>query len=123
MRRGLEVLLALGSDAAVEQGSLGVTRIAELLGREKSQVSRALKTLAEVGLVERDADTLEYRLGWRVFALATVAGEQRILDAGRPVLQELSREFGESAYISVRQGAESLTVLAESAAARVQSAG
>ena len=122
-RRGLEVLLAFGSDPALAQGSLGVTRIAKLLGREKSQVSRTLKTLAEFGLVERDVETREYRLGWRVYALAAIAGEQRILTAGRPILQELSREFGESAYISVRQGAESLTVLAESAAARVQSAG
>lgn len=122
-RRGLEVLLALGSDPAVEQGSLGVTRIAELLGREKSQVSRTLKTLAEFGLVERDAETRGYRLGWRIYALATVAGERRILDAGRPILQQLVRDFGESAYISVRQGADSITILAEYAASRVQAAG
>ena len=122
-RRGLEVLLALGSETAVEQGSLGVTRIAELLGREKSQVSRTLKTLAEFGLVERDAETRGYRLGWRIYALATVAGQRRILDAGRPILRELSRDLGESAYISVRQGPESLTILAEYAATRVQASG
>ena len=33
---------------AIESGGLGVTRIADLLGREKSQVSRTLKTLADV---------------------------------------------------------------------------
>ena len=36
----------LGSDEAVERGGLGVVRIAELVGREKSQVSRALSALA-----------------------------------------------------------------------------
>lgn len=121
-RRGLEVLLALGSETAVDHGPLGVTRIAELLGREKSQVSRTLKTLAEFGLVERDPDTRGYRLGWRIYALASVAGERHILDAGRPILQQLVREFGESAYLSVRHGAESITILAESAVNRVQAA-
>jgi DNA-binding IclR family transcriptional regulator len=117
------VLLALGSETAVEQGTLGVTRIAELLGREKSQVSRTLKTLSEFGLVERDPETRGYRLGWRIYALASVAGERLILDIGRPILQQLVSEFGESAYLSVRHGAESITILAESASSRVQSAG
>ena len=50
---------------------MGVTRISEALGREKSQVSRALKALAEYGLVERNRDALTYRLGWRIYALAS----------------------------------------------------
>lgn len=123
MRRGLEVLLTLGDDSAVEQGPLGVTRIAEMLGREKSQVSRTLKTLSEFGLVERDAETRGYRLGWRVYALASVAGERRLLDVGRPVLQQLVAEFGERAFLSVRNGPESITILSESAPTRVQSTG
>ena len=123
IRRGLEVLLSLGSDAAVEQGALGVTRIAEMLGREKSQVSRTLKTLAEFGLVDRDPETRGYRLGWRIYALASVAGERLLLDAGRPVLQQLVNEFGERAFLSVRHGAESITILSESAPTRVQTSG
>ena len=83
-RRSLEVLLSLGSDAAIARGGLGVTRIAEMLGREKSQVSRTLKTLADYGLVDRDPDTLAYRLGWRIYALASLAGERRLLDDGAP---------------------------------------
>lgn len=123
IRRSLEVLLSLGSDPAIEQGSLGVTRIAEMLGREKSQVSRTLKTLAEFGLVDRDPETRGYRLGWRIYALASVAGERLLLDAGRPALKQLVGEFGEGAFLSVRQGAESITILAESAPARVRTTG
>lgn len=117
------MLLALGTDAAIEQGTLGVTRIAETLGREKSQVSRTLKTLSEFGLVERDPETRGYRLGWRIYALASVAGERLLLDAGRPVLQQLVADFGERAFLSVRNGAESITILSESAPTRVQSTG
>ena len=101
IRRSLEVLLSLGSDEAIEQGTLGVTKIAELLGREKSQVSRTLKTLAEYGLVDRNPETRGYRLGWRIYALASLAGERLLLDAGRPVLQQLVNEFGERAFLSV----------------------
>ena len=84
IRRGVETLLSLSSDQAIAEGGLGVTRIAEILGREKSQVSRALSTLAEYGLVDRDPDTLAYRLGWRIFAMANLAGERRLLDYAKP---------------------------------------
>lgn len=123
IRRGLEVLLSLGSEAALEGGGLGVTRIADLLGREKSQVSRTLKTLADFGLVERDPDSLAYRLGWRLFALASLAGERRLLDAGRPILARLVDAFEERAFLSVLQGSDTLAILSESAPTSLQASG
>ena len=115
LRRGLAILLALG-----ESGELGVTRVAELVGREKSQVSRTLKVLADQGLVERDPETLAYRLGWRFVALAAVAGDRRLIAAAPPMLQELVRTFGESAYLSVLHGADIMTVASESPPQAVQ---
>ena len=69
LRKELAILIVLGREEAVENGGLGVVRIAELIGREKSQVSRALKTLADSGLVDRDPSMLHYRMGWSFFAL------------------------------------------------------
>ena len=112
LRRGLGVLELLADDTS--QNGLGVVRIAALLDDDKSQVSRTLQTLAEHGYVERDPDTLAYRLGWRVFALAGRAGDPRLVAEARPVLRALVRELGESAHLSVRQGALVLTLLAES---------
>jgi IclR family KDG regulon transcriptional repressor len=123
MRRGVEVLLALGSEQAIAQGGLGVTRIAEQLGREKSQISRTLKILAEHGLVDRDPDTLAYRLGWRIFALANLAGERRLLDEGRPLLQRLVARLSERAHLSVLQGTDTLTIASESSAQSLQAVG
>lgn len=123
MRRGVEVLLALGSEQAIAQGGLGVTRIAEQLGREKSQISRTLKILAEHGLVDRDPDTLAYRLGWRIFALANLAGERRLLDEGRPLLQRLVARLSERAHVSVLQGTDTLTIASESSAQSLQAVG
>lgn len=112
--RALDVLLALGDEPAAANGGLGVVRMATLLGREKSQVSRTLKTLAERGLVDRDPDTLEYRLGARIYALAVQAGRSRLLAVAPPALQKLVTELGETAHLSVLQGRDVLTLLSES---------
>src|SRR5918997_3550546 len=114
LRKELAILIVLGREEAVENGGLGVVRIAELIGREKSQVSRALKMLAESGLVDRDPSTLHYRLGWRFVALAARAGEQRLLSVAHPLLERLMKSLGETIHLSVLQGAEVLTVLSKS---------
>src|SRR4051812_3434961 len=72
--RDVELLEVLARPEAGAAG-LGVSRIADIAGRDKAQVSRALATLSEAGLVTRDEDTRAYRPGWRLFALATQASE------------------------------------------------
>ena len=114
LRRELAILTVLGGEEAVEGGGLGVVRIADLIGREKSQVSRTLKILAESGFVDRDTATLQYRLGWRFFALAARAGEQRLLSVAPALLERLVEDVGETVHLSVLQGVEVLTVLSES---------
>jgi IclR family KDG regulon transcriptional repressor len=114
LRRELAILTVLGGEEAVEDGGLGVVRIADLIGREKSQVSRTLKTLAESGFVDRDTATLQYRLGWRFFALAARAGEQRLLNVAPALLERLVENLGETAHLSVLRGTEVLTVLSKS---------
>lgn len=108
------MLRALHSDAAIDAGGLGVLRIAEETGQDKSQISRTLKALADSGLVDRDPDTRAYRLGWGLYALAARAGDTRLLASGGPVLKELVGAVGERAHLTVLRGAEVLTVLSES---------
>jgi DNA-binding IclR family transcriptional regulator len=122
IRRGVEVLLTLGCEEAVASGGLGVSRISELLEREKSQVSRALKALSEYGLVERNADST-YRLGWRVFALAEVARERRLLDTATPRMRQLAVRLGERVHLSVLHGVDVLTVGSESPGRVVEAVG
>lgn len=116
-------LVALGSEEAIAHGGLGVVRIAEIVGGDKGQLSRLLKTLAESGLVERDRDTLVYRLGWQLYALAARAGDQRLVTAARPLLVRLVESLGERVNLSVLRGAEVLTVLSESPPWEIQAAG
>jgi IclR family transcriptional regulator, KDG regulon repressor len=109
--RALDILEVLGGDEAATNGGLGVVRIADLLGREKSQVSRALKTLSARGFVDRDPDTREYRLGWRLYGLAARTGRSRLIVLAPAVLRELVASLGETAHLSVLAGADVLTLL------------
>jgi IclR family KDG regulon transcriptional repressor len=122
LERGLDVLCALAEEPAARDG-LGVVALAELVGGDKSQLSRTLRTLEEHGFVERDRETLAYRLGWRLFAVAARVGESHLVAAAPPVLRELVRELGESVHLSVRQGDQVLTVLSESPAATLHAPG
>jgi len=94
-------------------GGLSVVQIAARAGREKSQVSRVLKVLAECGFVERDPDTLKYSLSSQLFALAARAGDQRLLTAAPALLSELVDQLGETAHLSVLRGGDVLTLLSE----------
>lgn len=123
MSRAAATLIALGSGETLERGGLGVVRVAELTGGDKGHISRLLKTLAEYGLVERDPDTRNYRLGWQLFALAARAGDQRLLEAAQPLLAQVVEDLGETANLSVLHGTEVLTVFSEPSPRAVQAAG
>ena len=114
LERMIDILTALGEPESTRDGGLGVVRIAQIVGREKSQVSRALRTLDQAGLVERDEGTREYRLGWRLYALAARGAGQRLLALAPPVLHDLVAALGETAHLTVRDGDAVVTLLTES---------
>ena len=116
LRRGTEILIALGSDEAVEHGGLGVVRIAELVGREKSQVSRALSALAANGMVDRDPASRAYRPGLAAVCAGRTLGPPAADLVGRPGPAGLVAESGETAHLSVLQGGEVMTLLSEAPA-------
>ena len=122
LARGLAVLVALSSPEAARDG-LGVNQLTETVEGDKSQLSRVLATLAEQGFVERDPETLAYRLGRRIFAMATSVAEDRLLTLAPGLLRRLVAELGESAHLSVRQGDGVLTLLSESPSSTLHAPG
>ncbi|MPZ80896.1 MAG: helix-turn-helix domain-containing protein [Actinophytocola sp.] len=118
--RVIAILTALGEWDPGDQRTMGVIETARVVGREKSQVSRTLKTLAESGLVDRDPDTLGYRLGWRFFSLAARAGDHQLLACAPEIMRGLVRTVGERVHLSVRDGTDALTLLSENATRSVQ---
>src|SRR5438552_14727024 len=122
LRRGLSLLVALGSAEAVRSRGLGMMRLSEITGEDKSQVSRTLKILAVSGLVDRDPATQAYSLGWMVYGLAARAGDHRLLAEAPALLRRLVDELGERVHLSVLQEAQVLTVWTESPPVAVQAA-
>lgn len=99
--RDLEILEAL---SRCDASGAGVTRIASLLGREKTQISRALSTLAEAGFVARDPETRAYRLGWKLHALAALTLESRLATLAAPLLRQANLRTGASSHLFVLRG-------------------
>ena len=118
--RAAAALIALGSRESLARGGLGVLRLAEITGGDKGQVSRLLKTLDAHGLIERDPDTRNYRLGWQLFVLASQVGDQRLLGLAQPLLARLVEQLGERANLSVLRGTEVLTLFSEPSPRSVQ---
>lgn len=122
LRRALDLLDAVASEDAVAEGGWGVNRLAAHLGREKSQVSRTLRVLAEAGYIERDPGSMRYHIGWQVFALAARTADQRLLTAAVPILRRLAeQDLGERIHLTVLRGSEVLTVLTQASSHSVES--
>ncbi|MQA06523.1 MAG: MarR family transcriptional regulator [Streptosporangiales bacterium] len=111
--RLLATLEELADPQRGERGGVGVSELARRLQRDKSIVSRQLRSLVEVGLVDRLPDG-QHRLGWRLFALAASAGDQRVREQAPPVMRRLVDVVHERVHLSVLRGREALTVHCES---------
>ncbi|HLU75425.1 MAG TPA: IclR family transcriptional regulator C-terminal domain-containing protein [Nonomuraea sp.] len=112
LRRDLEILDVLaGHGDERDADGFGVSWIAQRLGREKSQVSRALRALEAEGMVERDPLTRRYRLGWRLFALAARTQQSRLVQVAEPYLRRLATAYDEDVHLCVLRGEQVLTLL------------
>lgn len=90
---------------AISASDLGITELAERVGMPKSTVARLVKTLVELGAVERISPGSTYRIGPRLSGLS--AGRGRGVDLvarARPHLKVLADELGEDAGLAVPDG-------------------
>ncbi|MGO2748887.1 MAG: IclR family transcriptional regulator [Pseudoclavibacter sp.] len=122
LTRDVGLLELLASDRARRAGGLGVTELAQLTGRSKSIVSRALSTLEAAGLVRRDPETRAFTVGPRLFAIASRSSEAQLVQLGRPVLRALVRATAETAHLSILHGGNVLTLASEVSPKEVRSA-
>ncbi len=91
--------------AALANGPIGVTEVAERAGLPKSTAARLLASLAHEGVAEQVPGDTRYRLGPRLLTLAARIRPARSLAAlARPSLEALAQETGEAAGLSVPDG-------------------
>ncbi|CAN5189543.1 IclR family transcriptional regulator [soil metagenome] len=93
------------------QGWSGVTEVANELEIHKSTAYRLLTTLRDRRLVEQDAATEKYRLGFGMLLLASaVSADLDILRCARPICDRLSEQTGETVTITVLEEDEAVIV-------------
>jgi IclR family acetate operon transcriptional repressor len=108
-----ELMLAFECDNVAGSAERSVSELACIVGRERSQVCRMLKSLCQAQVLEQDPYSHRYRLGWRVRVLAAGAGDQILVHAARPILQALVARTGEVALLTVQEANRGLTVMRE----------
>ncbi|MBM7366297.1 IclR family transcriptional regulator [Gordonia hydrophobica] len=112
------LLRAIGSrsDAA------STTALATDAGLARPTAHRLLSAMASEGLVDRDNKTGNWSLGPELYLLgATAAAAYDIRDDAQDVLDRLSGESGESAFLSARRGDETVCIAAQEGSFPVRS--
>ncbi|MEJ7742882.1 MAG: IclR family transcriptional regulator [Nocardioidaceae bacterium] len=118
----LALLETLSQSDTEARDGLTVAEISRAMGRDKSIISRQLKPLVELGIVERN-DEGRHGLGWRLFAVAARAGDQRLLLLAPPVMRQLTRLSRERVHLSILRGSSVFTILSESPNRTIEAVG
>ena len=103
---------AIMEEIARNRDGIGLAELSKRVGLHNSTTFHLVKTMVSLGYVRQLKDSKRYRIGRPLFALAANAlDEVEMMSLATPVLEDLSRETGESAHFSVRMG-DSVVVLA-----------
>ncbi len=90
---------------ARHRDGIGLAELSKLVGLHNSTTFHLAKTMVALGYIRQEPESKRYRIGRPLFALAASAlDEIEMVNVAKPILEELSRETGESSHFSVRMG-------------------
>ena len=96
---------AILEEVARHRDGIGLAEMSKLVGLHNSTTFHLAKTMVSLGYLRQAKETKRYRVGRPLFALAASAlDEIEMVNVATPILEELSRETGESAHYAVRMG-------------------
>ena len=99
-------------EVARHREGIGLAELSKLVGLHNSTTFHLAKTMVSLGYMRQERDSKRYRVGRPLFALAASAlDEIEMVNLATPVLEDLSRESGESGHFAVRMG-DSVVVIA-----------
>lgn len=108
VRRALSILrlVACGQERGVR-----LIDLVRMSGLNRPTVHRLLKTLIQEGAVEQDTDTRRYLIGPEI-SLLGLARTRRfpLLTVADPYLRELADEVGDTVFLSIRHGHDSICI-------------
>jgi IclR family transcriptional regulator, KDG regulon repressor len=99
-------------EVARHRDGIGLADLSRLVGLHNSTTFHLAKTMVALGYIRQERDTKRYRIGRPLFALAASAlDEIEMVNLATPVLEDLSRQTGESSHFAVRMG-DTIVVIA-----------
>ncbi len=112
LSRGVRILRLL----ATRGSGVGVTEVADHLDVDPSTAYRLLSTLELHGLVNQDADSKRYAIGYGVLEIASgLLRRLSVVEISQPYLRTLTARTGENTHVAVRDRRHAVSVGAESA--------
>jgi DNA-binding IclR family transcriptional regulator len=108
MGRGIQAVLAVGARHAAGLPGGTVADIAADLGRDRSQVSRSLRSAGQEGFLYRTGRT--YALDWSVLTDARLLAARRLETDGGTALDALAHGIGEACFLGVLHGDSTVTI-------------
>ena len=103
---------AILEEIARHREGIGLADLSKRVGLHNSTTFHLAKTMVSLGYIRQERDTKRYRVGRPLFALAASAlDEIEMVNLATPILEDLSRESGESGHFAVRMG-DSVVVIA-----------
>jgi len=99
-------------EIARSREGISLAELSKRVGLHNSTTFHIVKTMVSLGYVRQLKDSKRYRVGRPLFALAASSlDDVEMVSLATPVLEDLSRETGESGHFAVRMG-DSVVVLA-----------
>jgi IclR family pca regulon transcriptional regulator len=109
MGRGITAVLAVGARHAAGHSGGTVADIAADLGKDRSQVSRNLRSGEQEGFLIRTSQRT-YTLDWSVLTDAQLLTERRLQSDGGTALDALAGETDEACFLGVLHGDSTVTI-------------
>ena len=110
--QSIERAFAILKEVAHNREGIGLAALSKRVGLHNSTTFHLVQTMVSLGYIRQVKDTKRYRIGRPLFALAASSlDEIEMVSLATPILEELSRQTGESSHFAVRMG-PSVVILA-----------
>jgi DNA-binding IclR family transcriptional regulator len=117
-RGGIQSLaraFSIMEEIARSREGISLAELSKRVGLHNSTTFHLVKTMVSLGYIRQIKDGKRYRIGRPLFALAASAlDEIEMVSLATPILEDLSRETGESGHFAVRMG-DTVVVVARTA--------
>jgi DNA-binding IclR family transcriptional regulator len=109
--QSLERAFAILEEVARNRDGIALADLSKNVGLHNSTTFHLVKTMAQLGYVSQVRESKRYRIGSRLFTLATGAlDESTLLALATPVLETLTAATGEAGHFAIRSGNEVIVI-------------